>query len=127
MAYLKLKVINYLLKYNLKIGRKLSFYKAKYSAGEEVEQMVKKQKFDLRGMRKRVKKVILHDQDIIDKRREICDGCEFKLGLNCKKCGCFIAAKTRVATTSCPVNKWGAEYNFKEDKSVNGSRTTTEL
>ena len=127
MELVKLKIIDFLLKYNIKIGQKLAFYQAKYSAGEEVEQMVKKQKFDLRGMSNRMKNVILYDQDIIDKRREICDGCEFKLGLNCKKCGCFIKAKTRVATASCPVGKWEKEYKFIEGKATNGTQVTSEL
>ena len=61
-------------------------------------------------------------QDIIDKRRAICDDCEFKMGLNCLKCGCFIAAKTRVATVACPVGKWDKEYSFVEGKPINGTQ-----
>ena len=31
----------------------------------------------------KLKSYIQDDQDIIDKRRAICDDCEFKMGLNC--------------------------------------------
>ena len=127
MVSVKLNIVNFLLKYNIKIGRRLSVYRAKYSAGDEVERVAQKQKFDMRSMGKRAKNILLHDQDIIDKRRAICDDCEFKIGLNCKKCGCFIKAKTRVATVGCPVGKWDKEYIFMEGKAVNGTSTTTEL
>ena len=118
---LKLKLVIFLLKHTVKIGRRLAFYKAKYSAGEEVGKVAQKQKFDLRKMNDRMKNVLLHDQDIIDKRRAICDDCEFKIGLNCKKCGCFIAAKTRVATVGCPIGKWDKEYEFIKGEPTNGT------
>jgi len=77
---------------------------AKYEADEYAE---KNEMFDLRAIPGRIKNILLHDQDVIDTRRAICDGCEHRFGLNCKKCGCFIKAKTKVATSSCPVGKWG--------------------
>ena len=127
LAYLK--IINFLLNLNIKIGKRLAFYQAKYSAGEEVEQIAQRQKFDLRGMANRFKAVMLHDQDIIDKRMEICNGCEFlfKPTGSCKKCGCFVSKKTRVATVACPIGKWDKEYDFMEGKATNGTRTTAEL
>ena len=73
MAYLK--IINFLLNMNIKIGQRLVFYKAKYSAQEEIEEITRKSGFDLRGMSNRVRNVLLYDQDIIDKRMEICNGC----------------------------------------------------
>ena len=109
------------------LGNRMAAYRAELLASGQIDQVTKKQKFDMRSMGNRVKNVLLHDQDIIDKRRAICDDCEFKMGLNCKKCGCFIKAKTRVATTACPVGKWDKEYNFMEGKAVNGTPTTTEL
>jgi hypothetical protein len=46
-----------------------------------------------------------------DKRYSICNGCpEFvSLTKQCKKCGCFMAAKTKIASASCPIGKWGKE------------------
>ena len=120
MAYLN--IINFLLKVNIKIGKRLAFYQAKYSAQEEIDSLTKSQKFDLRGMSDRVKNVILYDQDIIDRRWAECEKCEFliKPTNNCKKCGCFMKAKTRVATARCPIGKWEKEYDFMKGKPVNG-------
>lgn len=48
-------------------------------------------------------------------RREICCACErllpgpFFVARRCELCGCFAAAKTRLAAETCPANppKWG--------------------
>ena len=124
MAYLN--IINFLLKVNIKIGKRLAFYQAKYSAQEEIDNLTKSQKFDLRGMSDRIKNVILYDQDIIDRRWAECEKCEFliKPTNNCKKCGCFMKAKTRVATARCPIGKWEKEYDFMKGKSINGINAT---
>ena len=120
MDSLKLWVINLLLRGLTVVTLRLLFYQAQYLAQDEVNEVVKSQKFDLRGMSDRLKNVMLHDQDVIDKRRAICNDCEFKMGKNCRKCGCFIAAKTKVATARCPIGKWEKEYKFIEGKAVNG-------
>ena len=121
MAFLK-----FLLKINIFIGRRITYLIAKYEAEGEVQEVVKSQKFDLRGMSDRLKNVMLHDQDIIDKRLDICNGCEFLTEKNkCEKCGCFMKVKTRVATARCPIGKWEKEYNFMDGKKVNGTHTTT--
>jgi len=43
-------------------------------------------------------------------RMSICKNCEFlRETLNtCKKCGCFMPAKTAFSQASCPINKWTA-------------------
>ena len=104
MELVKYNIINFLLQLNIRIGRKLTYLIAKYEADEYAE---KNEMFDLRAIPGRIKNILLYDQDVIDTRRAICDGCEHRFGLNCKKCGCFIKAKTKVATSSCPVGKWG--------------------
>lgn len=46
--------------------------------------------------------------EIVDpsSRLEICERCEhYKNGL-CEACGCFMQAKARLATASCPIGKW---------------------
>ena len=99
---------------------------AKYEAEGEVQEVVKSQKFDMRGMSDRLKNVMLHDQDIIDKRWDICKGCEFLTDQNkCLKCGCFMKVKTRIATVACPIGKWDKEYKFIEGKKVNGTQPTS--
>ena len=121
-----LKVINFLLTLNVKIGRKLTFLQAKYSAEEEIDNMAKKNKFDLRGITDRAKKFLIYDQDILDRRWNECLGCEhlIKATNQCKKCGCFMKVKHHLATASCPVGKWGKEYNFIQGKAVNGTTAT---
>ena len=117
--------LKYLLKLNIKIGQKLTYLIARYEAEGEVQEIVKSQKFDMRGMSNRLKNVILHDQDIIDKRWDICMGCEFLNNNKCDKCGCFMKVKTRVATARCPIGKWEKEYKFIKGKKVNGAHITT--
>jgi hypothetical protein len=48
------------------------------------------------------------DSDVSDKRLEICKTCPelIKLTTQCKKCGCFMAAKTKLEEAVCPLGKW---------------------
>ncbi len=87
----------------------------------EVDEYAKKNdKIDLRTISNRFKNIMLHDQEIIDKRWAECQKCEFlfKPTGNCKKCGCFMKVKTRVATASCPIGKWEKEYDFVKGEKV---------
>ncbi len=137
MESVRLKIINLLLALLRKMALKLMYYQAKYSAEEVVSEVVERQKFDMRGMKDRMKNVMLHDQDIIDKRWDECQKCEFlttdeKLGKTyhkCGRCGCFMKVgdtyvKIRIATQSCPIGKWQAEYKFLEGKAINGTQPT---
>jgi len=47
------------------------------------------------------------------KRMSICESCEFLIPItkNCKKCGCFMVAKTKLPHASCPIGKWDAITN----------------
>ena len=102
------KFINFLLQLNVKIGRKLTHLLAKYEADEYAE---KNENIDLRNIPNRIKNIILHDQDIIDKRFSMCQDCEHFINITsqCKKCGCFMKVKTKLATSRCPVGKWDRE------------------
>lgn len=46
--------------------------------------------------------------EAIDRRREVCRGCEFfdPEWSQCEKCGCFTPLKTQLTTERCPVGKW---------------------
>jgi len=50
------------------------------------------------------------DEETAQNRFETCLNCEFliKLTKTCKKYGCFMQAKTKLADAYCPVGKWGA-------------------
>jgi hypothetical protein len=45
---------------------------------------------------------------IAQKRFEICKSCPelIKLTSQCKKCGCFMEAKTKLPNAECPIGKW---------------------
>ena len=85
MESVKYNVISFLLRLNIKIGRKLSYLLAKYEADEYA---VKNEKIDLRSIPKRIKNVLLHDQEIIDKRFSMCQDCEhfIKPTSQCNEC-----------------------------------------
>jgi hypothetical protein len=48
------------------------------------------------------------EEDLAKERFSICKVCPelIKLTTQCKKCGCFMAAKTKLKTASCPIGKW---------------------
>lgn len=48
------------------------------------------------------------DKSIHTPRFELCKVCpEFiSLTTQCKKCGCFMAVKTRIESAVCPIGKW---------------------
>jgi len=43
-----------------------------------------------------------------ERRFEICKGCPeiVELTSTCKKCGCFMYMKTKLAEANCPIGKW---------------------
>ena len=53
---------------------------------------------------------ILVNKATFEERFKTCRNCEhlFKPTNSCKKCGCFIHLKARLANQSCPINKWVA-------------------
>ena len=48
------------------------------------------------------------DEETSQERYSICKGCpEFiNLSKQCKKCGCFMSAKTKLAAATCPIGRW---------------------
>jgi hypothetical protein len=49
-------------------------------------------------------------------RAKICNECEHlnKLISQCRKCGCWMPAKTRLNWAECPIGKWGKIIPTKE-------------
>ena len=120
--------LKYLLKLNIKIGQKLTYLIARYEARNEIEEVIETGKFDLRNISERFKNVIIHDEDIVNRRWDICKACpELTDSNRCLQCGCFMKFKTKIATSRCPIGKWEKEYEFIKGQAVNGTRTTTEL
>lgn len=48
---------------------------------------------------------------IAKERYTICLSCPYRNTLldNCKRCGCYLPAKTRTLGASCPIGKWVAK------------------
>lgn len=48
------------------------------------------------------------NKELSDARYSICQQCPelLKLTKQCKKCGCFMAAKTKLEKATCPIGKW---------------------
>ena len=46
-------------------------------------------------------------KDLAAERLDICKTCKyFSKKQTCKKCGCFMAAKTKLEKATCPLEKW---------------------
>ena len=52
--------------------------------------------------------VIKVDEEVRESRLAICTDCPhlFKPTKSCKKCGCFMTAKTWLKDAECPIKKW---------------------
>lgn len=48
------------------------------------------------------------DKDLADERYSLCLDCPLfnKVTKTCTECGCFMAAKTKLALAVCPIGKW---------------------
>jgi hypothetical protein len=48
------------------------------------------------------------DAKTYDERVSICRSCPelIKITFQCKKCGCFMKEKNKLASASCPLGKW---------------------
>lgn len=58
------------------------------------------------------------ETEIAQKRFEICKQCPelIKLTSQCKKCGCFMEAKTKLPHAECPLGKWEkVSISYKEE------------
>lgn len=55
-----------------------------------------------------VNQVLFASDELANERLETCNSCEhlFKPTGNCKKCGCFVKAKTKILNQQCPIKKW---------------------
>jgi hypothetical protein len=47
-------------------------------------------------------------KEVSESRLDICRACPelIQLTSTCKKCGCFMTAKSKLAKASCPLEKW---------------------
>ena len=96
-------LLEWLLEVNLFIGKKIS----RSLAVEEVNKYADNNDFiDMRTAPVAVKRNIIHDEDVLKMRWDLCSGCEFLNNNKCEKCGCFMKVKHKLAMAKCPVGKW---------------------
>ena len=93
----------------LQILRAISIYFLKIQARLETDEFVENnEELDMRTTPSAVKKHVIHDEDILNMRWDLCSSCEFLTESNkCQKCGCFMKVKHKLAFASCPIGKWG--------------------
>ena len=106
----------------LEVLRAISIYFLNKQARIKAEVYIEKNESrDIRTIPPAVKRGIIHDQSVLDKRWDLCSGCEFLTESNkCEKCGCFMKIKHKFGWASCPIGKWGKFTG----KAVNGAHTT---
>lgn len=56
-------------------------------------------------------KPIFCSEEVISARLRTCKSCPEFIGSTsqCRKCGCFMSAKTRLKVASCPIGKWSRD------------------
>ena len=95
--------LEWLLEINLFIGRKLTKLLAIEEANEFAET---NDTLDMRTAPSSIKRNIIHDEDVLKMRWDLCTECEFLNNNKCEKCGCFMKVKHKLAMAKCPVGKW---------------------
>ena len=95
--------LEWLLEVNMYFGRKL----LRALAIEEVNEFAETNEvLDMPTAPKIIKKNIIHDEEVLKMRWDLCLSCEFLNDNKCDKCGCFMKVKHKMAVASCPIGKW---------------------
>ena len=95
--------LEWLLEVNKFFGKKL----VRSLAVEEINEFAENNdSIDMRTAPKAVKRNIIHDEEVLKMRWDLCLGCEFLNNNKCEKCGCFMKVKHKLAQASCPIGKW---------------------
>lgn len=59
-------------------------------------------------VKEKVEKDFIAEESVVVIRLKTCDECPrlFRPTGQCKECGCFVKAKSRLKTSECPLGKW---------------------
>ena len=92
----------------LQVLRAMALYLLKVRAGMEVDVYAETHsKIDMRKAPDAIRKNIIHDEEVLKMRWDLCSSCEFLTDANkCEKCGCFMAVKHKLKMAKCPEGKW---------------------
>ena len=104
----------------LQVLRAVSIYFLKVKARIESDQYaVTNKNIDMRTAPPAVNFNVIHDEEVLKARWDLCSSCEFLTDANkCEQCGCFMKVKHKLAHASCPVGKWGKELNSIKGKKI---------
>ena len=95
--------LEWLLEINKYFGRKL----LKSLAVEEINEFAEtNESIDMRTASNTIRQSIIHDEEVLKMRWDICLGCEFLKDDKCESCGCFMKVKHKLAMAKCPEGKW---------------------
>ena len=95
--------LEWLLEINKFFGRKLM----KALAVEEINDFAENNdSIDMRTASETIKRSMIHDEEVLKMRWDICSSCEFLKDDKCTSCGCFMKVKHKLAMASCPEGKW---------------------
>ena len=95
--------LEWLLEINKYFGRKLM----KSLAVEEINEFAENNdSIDMRTASETIKSSMIHDEEVLKMRWDICSSCEFLKDDKCEKCGCFMKVKHKLAMAKCPEGKW---------------------
>lgn len=106
----------------LQILRAITLYLLKVRAGMEIDIYAEKNtEIDMRTAPQSIRKNMIHDEDVLNMRWDLCSSCEFLTEKNsCSKCGCYMQVAIKLKQKSCPIGLWG-KY---EEKVLNGIKAT---
>ena len=95
--------LEWLLEVNVFLGKKL----VRSLAVEEINEFAEVNKsIDMRTATNAIKRNIIHDEEVLKMRWDLCSSCEFLKDNKCEKCGCFMKVKHKMAIAKCPIGKW---------------------
>tara|TARA_Y100000310_G_C20587896_1_gene766414 strand:- start:71 stop:433 length:363 start_codon:yes stop_codon:yes gene_type:complete len=108
----------------LEVLRSVSIYFLNKKARMEANNYaIENDSLDMRTVPPLVKRNIIHNQEILDNRWNLCSSCEFLTESNkCKKCGCFMKVKHKLAFARCPIGKW---EKYTDEKELSGTYLTS--
>ena len=95
--------LEWLLEVNKYFGKKL----VRSLAVEEINEFAENNDtLDMRTASNTIKRSIIHDEEVLKMRWDLCSSCEFLKDDKCESCGCFMKVKHKLAMASCPEGKW---------------------
>tara|TARA_Y100000034_G_C6812537_1_gene365280 strand:- start:504 stop:863 length:360 start_codon:yes stop_codon:yes gene_type:complete len=102
----KLFIVDWLIE----VLRSISIYFLNHKAYLEVDLYSEQnEEIDMRKIPTMMKKNIIYDKEVVQKRWDICSSCKYLTeGNRCSVCKCYMQTKTKMAFARCPLNppKW---------------------